>query len=84
MGVPKNLDAPPKSSLQMAIAIIGGQVKTAKKLNLTQQCISRWVIKGYAPFAYARSLCMLSHLPAIDLIDPEVKLIADLITPIHR
>lgn len=75
---------PMKNGLQMAIAVIGGQVVAAKKLGVTQQCVSRWVVKGYAPFAHARSLCLLSYMPAIDMIDPEVKLIVDLLTPIRK
>lgn len=80
----KMLDGPPSTSLQMAVAHIGGQVVTAKKLDVTQQCISRWVRKGFAPFAYARALSLLSYYPAIDLIDPDVKLILDMITPIRK
>lgn len=71
------------SSLKLAIAHMGGQVVAAKKLKLTQQAVSRWVVRGYAPVNYARALCLLSNFPAIDLIDPEIKKIADLLTPVR-
>lgn len=81
MGTPKLHETPPVTQLALAIAHIGGQVVTAKKLHLTQQCISRWVSRGYAPTEHVRALCYLSHFPALELCDPEIKKIIDLITP---
>ena len=61
-----------------AIATMGGQVKAAAMLGVTQQGVSRWVVNGYAPVPVAGKIALATGVPLRALVSDEVRDALDL------
>lgn len=66
------------TGIARAVATAGGQEALADMLGCTQQAVSTWVVRGFAPPKRARAIAEITGLPARELCDPAlVKLIED-------
>jgi predicted transcriptional regulator len=62
-----------ESGVRRAVAALGGQVKTAEKMDVTQQAVSAWVRRGYLTrVERALKLAQASGVPAADLVSKDV------------
>jgi len=50
------------SHIEKAVKLIGGQTKTGKYLDVSQQSVSKWVnVFGQAPAKYIRQISLLTQ-----------------------
>lgn len=60
------------TGIQQAINTAGGQVKLAQALGVTQQAISIWLSRGYAPVERAVEIEHQFGVPRATMIDPRL------------
>lgn len=60
------------SGIERACVVVGGQVKMAKALGVTQQRVSQMVQDGYAPNKYVQKISRLTNVPKSKLCDPRL------------
>lgn len=56
-----------------AIKNANGQVELARRLGVTQQSISKWRQRGFAPLKRCDEIAQLTGVPARELMDPRVR-----------
>lgn len=67
------------SGIDAAVEVAGGQSALAKLLGCTQQNVSFWSKRGYAPNLRAVEIEQHTGVPRLRLIDPRVGLLPDAI-----
>ena len=55
--------------MQAAVDAAGTQQALADKLGVTQQAVSLWLARGYAPTDRAREIEMYYGIPRVDMVD---------------
>jgi len=69
-----------KTGIEQAIAVAGGQVKMAEDLGVTQQAISVWSQRGFAPMKRIVEIETRYGVPRLQLINPRFADLVDLQT----
>lgn len=64
-----------KSGIELAIDAAGSQEQLAALLGCTQQNVSFWKARGYAPNLRAVEIEQHTGVPRVQLIDPRVGLL---------
>jgi hypothetical protein len=59
------------NSVAQAVRAAGGQVAAARQLGCTQQNVSSWVCRGFAPLERAKQLEELTGVPVRTLVNPK-------------
>ena len=70
------------TGLDKAVSLAGSQKELASKLDISQQAISEWVTKGYAPVSRVDDVLNAvdpgcKHLKPRDLLDPDLVAMID-------
>jgi DNA-binding transcriptional regulator YdaS (Cro superfamily) len=60
-----------------AAAAVGGQVKLAELLGVTQQAVSQWVVRGYPPQDRVIEIEHHTGVPRAQLVDPRTAELLD-------
>lgn len=60
------------SGIEQAIDKAGGQADLAKALGVTQQVVSEWKTRGYAPTKHVIAIERLTGVARRSLCDPEL------------
>jgi DNA-binding transcriptional regulator YdaS (Cro superfamily) len=61
-----------KSGIREACDIVGGEQLLASALGISQQAVSRWVLKGFAPLDRVPAIAALTGIERKRLCDPRV------------
>lgn len=61
-----------KAGIERVVEIAGSQEAVAHKCGVTQQAVSRWVARGYAPLARAIELEAQYGVDRRELVDPKI------------
>jgi hypothetical protein len=69
-----------KTGIEQAIDVAGGQVKLAEALGVTQQAVSIWLQRGFAPLKRIVEIETLFGVPRSRLINPRFADLVDLPT----
>ena len=63
---------PEQPGIVRAVAAAGGQVKMAQSLGVTQQAVSLWLKRGFAPVDRAIEIEHLYGVPRLSTINPRL------------
>lgn len=69
-----------KTGIEQAVEAAGGQVKMAEDMGVTQQAISIWVQRGFAPMKRIVEIETRYGVPRLQLINPRFADLVDLPT----
>lgn len=61
-----------KAGVKAVIKEFGTQEKLAVHLGTTQQHISAWVRQGYIPNGQAKTVALVSRVPLVEYVAPDV------------
>jgi DNA-binding transcriptional regulator YdaS (Cro superfamily) len=50
-----------KNPVQKAIDIVGSQTELARRCDVWQQTVSKWLYKGYVPFESVEKVVLATH-----------------------
>lgn len=64
---------PEKKGMSLAVEKAGGQAVLAGRLGVSQQAISLWVRRGFAPLKRTDEIAQVTGVPARELMDPRVR-----------
>jgi len=60
-------------SLREAIQRMGGQERVASLFNVSQQAVSQWAVRGYAPVQKAKAMSDVSGVDWRALVHPDLR-----------
>lgn len=61
-----------RAGIVVAVEAAKGQVKLAEALGVTQQSVSKWVRRGWAPVQRAAEIEHLTGVPRVRLVKPQL------------
>lgn len=61
-----------RTGIAHAVVLSGSQKALADSLGVSQQAVSEWVERGWAPFDRAPEIEALYGIPRVHLIDPKI------------
>lgn len=61
------------TGIDKAIERAGSQANLAELLGCTQQAISKWQVRGWAPLKRAKQIALASPIPIRELVSPDLK-----------
>lgn len=67
-----------RTGIEIAIEAAGGQVKMAEALGVTQQAVSIWLQRGFAPLKRLVEIEAMFGVPRSKLINPRFADLVDL------
>lgn len=62
-----------QTGITKAVDAAGSQTALAELLGVTQQAVSKWEARGWAPLERARQIANAFPIPLKDLIDPKIR-----------